>query len=314
MLKLHLDTDIGGDMDDLCALALVLNWPGAEPLAVTTVAEHQGKRAGYARYALRLAGREAGVAVAAGADASGGYYRSWPDLPFEKDYWPEAVPPAPTSLEVALDLLEQSIRQDAIIVAVGALTNLSLLEQRSPGILRDARLYLMGGYVYAPRQGFPQLKNEDDYNIQVDVASARRVFESSSPTLVPLSVTVETSLRRAHLTALRRASALARLIAAQAQAYARDEEYETKYGRTCAGLPDDILNFQHDPLTCAVALGWREGVEISEIPLTFEMQDGWLRQKIDAARGKLTKVVTRVEGDKFNEFWLKTVTRETAAG
>jgi purine nucleosidase len=55
MLKLHLDTDIGGDMDDLCALAMVLNWPQAELLAITTVAEHQGKRAGYARYALALA-------------------------------------------------------------------------------------------------------------------------------------------------------------------------------------------------------------------------------------------------------------------
>jgi hypothetical protein len=45
-------------MDDVCALAMVLNWPQAELLAITTVAEHQGKRAGYARYALALlAGR-----------------------------------------------------------------------------------------------------------------------------------------------------------------------------------------------------------------------------------------------------------------
>jgi hypothetical protein len=27
-------------------------------------------------------------------------------------------------------------------------------------------------------------------------------------------------------------------------------------GRAHAGLPDDIVNFHHDPLTCAVALGW----------------------------------------------------------
>ncbi|MCX6029078.1 MAG: hypothetical protein NT169_07215 [Chloroflexi bacterium] len=32
MLKLHLDTDLGGDIDDLCALALVLNWPDKEIL------------------------------------------------------------------------------------------------------------------------------------------------------------------------------------------------------------------------------------------------------------------------------------------
>jgi inosine-uridine nucleoside N-ribohydrolase len=65
-MRLHIDTDIGGNIDDLCALALALKWPGAELVGVTTVAEHAGRRAGYVRYALELAGR-AGVAVAAGA-------------------------------------------------------------------------------------------------------------------------------------------------------------------------------------------------------------------------------------------------------
>jgi len=27
MRKVHLDTDLGGDIDDLCTLAMVLNWP-----------------------------------------------------------------------------------------------------------------------------------------------------------------------------------------------------------------------------------------------------------------------------------------------
>ena len=59
MLKLHVDTDLGGDMDDVCALAQVLDWPGAELSAVTTVAEHQGKRVGYARYVFEFAGHTA---------------------------------------------------------------------------------------------------------------------------------------------------------------------------------------------------------------------------------------------------------------
>jgi inosine-uridine nucleoside N-ribohydrolase len=32
MLKLYVDTDLGGDIDDLCALAMALNWPNAELL------------------------------------------------------------------------------------------------------------------------------------------------------------------------------------------------------------------------------------------------------------------------------------------
>jgi purine nucleosidase len=308
--KLHIDTDLGGDIDDLCALAMVLNWPDAELLAVTTVAEHQGKRAGYVRYVLGLADRE-DIPVAAGADVSLDCYRSWQGLPVEKVYWPEPITPVATSLDQALSLLERSIEQGAIIAAIGALTNLALLEKRSPGILRRAQLYLMGGYVFAPREGLPQWGNEIDFNVQIDVQSAYYVIEHSSPTFVPLAVTVETSLRRANLARLRQAGPVARLIARQAEAFATDENYEARYGETCKGLPEDIINFLHDPLACAIALGWREGVEISEIPLKSEIKDGWLCHAIDAS-GKPTQVVTRVDSDRFNEFWLRTVVRENS--
>ena len=304
---LHLDTDLGGDIDDLCALALVLAWPDADLLAVTTVADHQGRRAGYVRYALALAGR-ADVAVAAGADASLGYYRFWPGLPDEAAYWPEPVPPAPTPLDEALSLLQRSVEQGAIIAAIGPFTNLALLEKRSPGILRRARLVLMGGYVFPPRPGFPAWGSDMDYNVQVDVESTYYVMQRSDPTLVPLSVTVETSLRRAVLPALRQSGPLARLIARQAEAFARDEGIEARYGQMCPGLPDDTINFQHDPLACAIALGWNDGVQIDEIPLKSEIEDGWLRQRMDAG-GTPTRVVTRVDGGKFSEFWLRTVTR-----
>jgi inosine-uridine nucleoside N-ribohydrolase len=301
---------LGGDIDDLCALAMVLNWPDVELLAVTTVAEHQGKRAGYVNYVLELADRK-DIPVAAGADVSLDCYRSWQGLPDEKVYWPEPITPVPTSLEQALSLLERSIEQGAIIAAIGPLTNLALLEKRSPGILRRAKLYLMGGYVFAPREGFPQWCNEIDFNTQIDVQSAYYVIEHSSSTFVPLAVTVESSLRRGSLARLRQAGPVARLIARQAEAFATDENYEARYGQTCKGLPEDIINFLHDPLACAIALGWREGVEISEIPLKSEIRDGWLRHAIDAS-GKPTHVVTRVNAAKFDEFWLSTVARQNS--
>ena len=307
MLKLHLDTDLGGDIDDLCALAMVLNWPDVELLAVTTVADDRGRRAGYARYALGLAGRK-DIAVAAGADVSLDCYRSRPGLPAEDVYWPEPIPPAPTSLGQALSLLEHSIEQGAIIAAIGPYTNLALLEKRSPGILRSARLYLMGGYVFPPRKGFPPWGSNMDYNVQVDVQSAQYIIQRSSPTLVPLSVTVETWFRRAYLATLRQSGPLAQLIARQAEAFARDENHEAQVGQTCQGLPEDTINFQHDPLTCAIALGWNEGVEINEIPLKLEIKDGWLCQRVDDS-GKPTRVVTRVNGARFSEFWLNTVVR-----
>ena len=307
MPKLHLDTDLGGDIDDLCALAMVLNTPDVELLAVTTNSDDQGRRAGYTRYALGLAGR-IDIAVAAGADVALGCYRVRPGFPDESSYWPAPIRPAANPLDHALDLLERSIAQGAIIAAIGAYTNLALLEQRSPGILRQANLYLMGGSVFPPRAGFPAWGNEQDWNIQVDVQSAYTVLQHASPTLIPLSVTVETALRRAYLPTLRQSGPLAQLIARQAKAFAKEANYEAEYGQTHTGLPDDTINFQHDALACAIALGWNEGVQISEIPLTFEIKDGWLYQTIDE-RGKPTRVVTRVDGEAFNKHWLRTVAR-----
>lgn len=307
MPKLHLDTDIGGDVDDLCALAMLLNWPDVELLAVTTNSDDQGKRAGYARYLLALAGRQ-DVAVAAGADVSLGCYRVRPGLPDETVYWPEPVPPFPTTLDKALSLLKQSIEQGAIIAAIGAFTNLALLEERYPGLLRNAKLFLMGGYVFPPRAGFPPWGHNMDWNVQVDIQSARLVLQQSTPTLVPLSVTVETALRRTYLAKLRHSGPVAQLIARQAEAFARDEEMEERFGQTCPGLPKDIINFLHDPLACAIALGWNEGVEISEIPLKLEIKDGWLYQRV-ADGGQPTRVVTRVDGGRFSEFWINTVVR-----
>lgn len=311
MIEIHLDTDLGGDIDDLCALAMVLNWPGAALCGVTTVAEHRGKRAGYVRYALGLAGRT-DVAVSPGADVSLGCFRPWPALPEERRYWPAPIPAAPAPTDHALALLERSIDRGAIIVGLGPLTNLALLEQRLPGILRRARLFLMGGHPFPPREGFPRWGSDDDYNLQADAASAHFVLERAHPTLVPISVSVETALRRAVLPRLRASGPLAGLIARQAEAFAADEGSEKKYGTTCTELPDDIINFQHDPLACAIALGWKEGVEAREVPLVSELTDRYVRQRV-VEGGRPTQVVTKVDANRFADVWLDTVTGKKAA-
>lgn len=306
MEKIHLDTDLGGDTDDLCALAMILKWPNVEITGITTNTELGGKRAGYTKYALKVAGR-GGITVKAGADVSRGFYRGKPGLPNEKDYWPEPILPSPNPIEEALELLKSSIERDSIIVGIGAFTNFFLLDQKYPGILKKARLYIMGGYIYPVREGCPQWGNEMDWNIQVDVNSAKYVLENSNPTLIPLTVTVETAIRRAYLPTLRQSGKLGEIMAMQAEAINQEYNNEAKFGETCKGLPSDILNFQHDALACAIALGWNDEVTIEEVPLRFEIKDGWLHEEIDN-NGKQTKVVTRVSGDKFNNFWLDLVT------
>jgi inosine-uridine nucleoside N-ribohydrolase len=307
MNKIHLDTDLGGDLDDMCALAMLLRWPEVELTGITVVGDEQGRRTGYVRYALRVEGRN-DIPVAAGADISQGYYRYYLGLPAEERYWPEPVAPSPNAVAEALQLLKRSIEQGATIIGIGPYTNLYLLDLQYPGILMQAKLFLMGGYVYPVGAGFPAWGNDMDFNIQVDVKSAKHVLENSNPTLVPLSVTVETALRRAYLDDLRRAGGLGQLLARQAEAFAEDEQNEARFGETCAGLPRDIINFQHDPLACAIALGWNEGVEIEEVPLVVEEKDGWLYERIEPG-GKPVRVVTKVDGGRFNEFWLHRITQ-----
>jgi len=306
MQKIHLDTDLGGDIDDLCALAMLLRWEGVELTGITTVAEANGRRAGYVRHVLELEDRNA-IPTAAGADVSQGFYR-YPELgyPDEERYWSKRIPPLPNPLQDARQLLKRSIEQGATVIAIGPFTNLYLLDVQYPGILMEARLFLMGGYVYPVRPGFPQWGNEMDWNIQVDVKSAKHVIEHSNPTLIPLSVTVETALRRASLSDLREAGILGQLLAQQAEAYAVDEQNEKYVGESCDRLPNDIINFLHDPLACAIALGWRDGVEISEVPLKLDEKDGWLQERIDPA-GKPVQVVKEIDGIRFGEFWLEKV-------
>jgi purine nucleosidase len=301
--KIHLDTDLGGDIDDLCALAMLLRWQGVEFTGITTVAEANGRRAGYVRKVLEIEKRN-DIPVVAGADVAQGFYR-FPELgyPDEERYWTDPISPSPNPVEDALQLLKQSIEQDATIISIGPFTNLYLLDLQYPGILMKANLFLMGGYVYPIRPGFPNWGNEMDWNIQVDVRSAEHVLKNSNPILIPLSVTVETALRRAHLDDLRESGALGQLLAQQGEAFAVDEQNEKKFGETCEGLPTDIINFLHDPLACAIALGWNDRTEMEELPLLIEEKDGWLHERVHPS-GKRIRIVTKIDGTRFNEFWL----------
>lgn len=307
-MKVHLDTDIGGDIDDVCALAMLLKWSDLEITGITTVAEEHGRRAGYVRSMLELAGRGE-IPLAAGADLDEGHFRfKTLGYPSDIDYWGEVVMSQPGPVDVALDLLKSSIEQGAIVVAIGPFTNLMLLGNKHPGILQKANLFLMGGYVHDIPPEYPQFSKHDDWNIQLDVQSARYVLEHAHPTLITLTVSCQTALRRANLSRLKQAGRLGQLVAQQAECCARDDGFEQKYGAAYPGVPDDIINFLHDPLACAIALGWRHGVEIETLPLRIESQDAWLYE-IPDGNGIPTQVVTKIDGSAFNEFWLDTICR-----
>jgi purine nucleosidase len=307
-MRVHLDTDLGSDTDDLCALAMLLGWPGAELTGVTTTTDPGGLRAGMAAYGLGLAGRT-DVPVAAGAEGT----LAEPMAPFDfPDYWPEPIAPRPSPPGEALALLAAGAEAGATVVAVGPSTNLALLETLRPGLLGRAGVVVMGGHVPAARAGFPPQGPEDDFNLQQDQLAARVVLERCDPVVVPLAATTQVTLRAAHLPRLRAAGPLGALLADQGEAHGRDHAMAA-LGRSWPGLPDDLLNFHHDPLACAVALGW-DGVTVEQVPTRPEVRGGRLRMTRLAAHpaARPLRVVTAVDGPAFEEAWLAAVERASA--
>jgi purine nucleosidase len=305
--KVHLDTDLGSDTDDLCALAMLLGWPDVEVVGVTTVSDRGGVRAGMTNYALALAGRQ-DVPVVAGAEGSlGGYF-----VPLEfPDVWPEAIEPAPSRPGEALDLLATSVDAGATIVAIGPYTNLASFEAARPGALTGVPVAVMGGWVTPPRDGLPPWSWDQDFNVQQDALAAKVVFERCRPLVAQVSATLETFLRERDLPPLERAGPLGRLIADQARR--RGVEHEmSKLPERHPALPRDLLNFQYDPLACAVACGW-DGVTIEKIPLRAELEGPRLRlHPAEASDGIPTRVVTGVDGERLARDWSDAVVRASA--
>ncbi len=149
LLRVHLDTDLGSDVDDLAAMAMLLGSREVELTGVTTCIDPGGRRAGYVRYVLETAGR-ADVAVAAGAEVSSTTLVTPGGFPDEDRRWPEPVPPSPGPAGAALRLLADSVEAGATIVAIGPCTNLALLAVERPAALAGADVVVMGGWFDLP--------------------------------------------------------------------------------------------------------------------------------------------------------------------
>jgi inosine-uridine nucleoside N-ribohydrolase len=304
MTRIHLDTDLGGDPDDACALALLLGWPGAELVGITTTIDPGGQRAAYVAHCLRLAGR-AEIPLAAGAEVSSTTGRIAAPIVDDERHWPVGLPPRPSMPGAAPDLLARSVAAGATIVAIGPLTNLARLEAARPGVLGQARIVVMGGWIRPPAAGLPAWGPEMDWNVQWDTDAAETVVASAGDlTLVTLPATLNAHLRAADLPRLRASGPLGELLARQSEAHGEDEGM-LAWGQAHAALPDDLLNFHYDPVTAAVALGW-PGAAVEEMRVRTERDGDLLRFRPDP-QGRRVRVVVDVDGARFRETWLAAV-------
>ena len=190
-VKLVLDTDIGGDIDDALALALALNSPEIELLAVTTVNTDPPLRARIAAKMLRTWGRE-DVPVAPGQrdmfDGSPTY---------EKDINQAVVltgddrQPSGDGVDLIIDTVGSHLGE-VDLMPIGPMTNIAVAFQRAPELAaKVGRLVIMGGSLHSERKV--------ESNIRCDPAAAAYVFGLPvEKVLVPLDVTMRCKYREQH--------------------------------------------------------------------------------------------------------------------
>lgn len=195
MRKVIFDTDIGDDIDDAFALALLANIPEAELLGVTTVFRNTAQRAQLAQ-TLLAAAKKPGVPVYAGERLP----LREPVRPFEND---ADVPPEQADLcQWSADYAALPVRGGAVdflcesaerwgagltIFSVGPMTNLARAAERAPAAMkRVGAVYAMGGcFSHA----------EPEWNILCDPEAADIVYRSGMPLYaVGLDVTLQCGL------------------------------------------------------------------------------------------------------------------------
>ena len=191
-----LDTDIGTDVDDAFALAMIVQSKGLELKAVTTVSGNTQARARVVAKMLGAAGL-GDVPVAAGSSAE-------ETLPAQV-HWADGFTSASLVTESAVDLLKQAIDREQgrmVIIAIGALTNIAALLQQHPEVKGHIQeIVLMGGSL---RHGYTEGSGQTrESNIASDIDAARTVLSSGIRIrMAPLDVTAQLQMNQERLAVL----------------------------------------------------------------------------------------------------------------
>jgi purine nucleosidase len=187
--KIILDTDIGDDIDDAFALALALSSHRVQLLGVTTAWGDTDLRARLAERFLRETGHGE-IPVSAGPQTHASSV-------FTQARWAQAsLKPAkgwPSAIDFILDAIRRNPGQITLI-SIAPFSNVGALIDKDPAVFRKLkRVVIMGGSIqrgYGDLGYLPNRGPSAEYNIQMDIPAARKLFASGVPLYVmPLDST-----------------------------------------------------------------------------------------------------------------------------
>ncbi len=168
-----LDTDIGSDIDDTWAVALLLNCAELDPRLIVTASGDTRARARLAARFLEVAGR-ADIPVGIGRFEG---EEDLPQAPWVGDYELDRYPG--TIYEDGIEAMLQCIRESpapVVLVVLGPATNIAAALARDPSIVDKARVVAMSGSVDVGYDGKPE--PEPEYNVRRDRGATRAMYEA----------------------------------------------------------------------------------------------------------------------------------------
>lgn len=267
-----IDTDFGGDPGDILALCYALRSPELEVVAIVSADEfEQDHRARIIAGWLKAGGYD--LPVFKGRDAGNRDF-------FVLDRFYEEQPPV-KELEEVVPLLEQLAGRGGCYLALGGMSNLACLLDRSREALARLEICAMGGAFHYRKPG------QAEHNIRVDLEAARKVFEAelnvrwvlSDHTFVPqLEMRLEHPLYKKICEAAS-SSAFAGLIKANLELYYGERE------------PDSHLD---DPLTVSALTG--DCIRFEPRPVYFNEKGEFI---LDEEKGRPVLVSAAVDYDCF---------------
>ncbi len=300
--RIILDTDIGTDVDDCLALALILGSPELALEGITCVYGNVLLRARMALKLLALRGLHH-IPVFGGAEhpltRSDGIY-------WEGHEGQGLLEPADENLmpqsESAVDFIIRTVMNNPgqiHLICIGPLTNAALAFLKEPRLAQNlAHLTLMGGVVRGMnRLDLPYC----EHNIVCDPDSAHIVFTSGAPiTVVPLDITTLVKVDQAGLERIRKAGTP--FHAAVADQLARYPRF-AKNGQTSL----------HDPLAVGVVID-PTLVQLQPVHIDVETAGRhsagatWVRTLHPGELANM-RITTAVDSTRFEAFFVERIER-----
>ncbi|MBS7642858.1 MAG: nucleoside hydrolase [Candidatus Bathyarchaeia archaeon] len=283
IIPIHVDTDIGDDIDDALALLFASKLSEAELRSVTVVYGDIFSRGRLASKLLSSLGLKKLVALGSMYTLLGFKPSS---IPCQASILDNHIEEKQNISTIdAYSIIAHEAEAGTTIVSIGPMTNIALAFLLYPDKLSKCKLVSMGGYLYGGRA---------EYNIRCDPEAAYNVLHN----LKPILVTLDTTLRCIMPTSL-----------IEKIKSSVKTEHKLIYNMMRAwmehtGRVNPIL---HDPLTIALAVK-PNLARYREVEVKVELSEGPTRGcTIEYSGGSRIRIPVEVDTDSFIELFSETI-------